>query len=75
MSGPASSLGPALVGLGLLIALLGVLIWTGALGWVGRLPGDLRFGGDSFRIHLPLGSMLVVSVVLTLLVSLLRRFF
>ena len=35
-----SDLGPLLVGIGALLVVLGVLVWSGALSWFGRLPGD-----------------------------------
>ena len=54
----------ALAGAGLL--LLGLLAWSGALGWFGRLPGDVRIERDGLRVYLPIVSMLVVSVVLSL---------
>ena len=41
--------------------------------WLGRLPGDLVIERPHLRIYLPLGSCLLASVVLTLLVFLFRR--
>lgn len=66
--------GILLIGAGLLIALVGVLIWMGWLGWLGRLPGDIRLEGERTRVYIPIVSMLVVSIALSLLLSLLRRF-
>ncbi len=57
------------------IVVVGLFVAAGALGWFGRLPGDFRFGGGNVRVYVPLVSMLLVSVVLTLVVNLLRRFF
>ncbi len=54
---------------------LGVLVWTGALSWFGRLPGDLSLGGERWRVSVPLASMVVVSVLLTIAVNLLLRWF
>jgi hypothetical protein len=42
---------------------------------LGSLPGDLSYTTDNVRIYVPLGTMLVISVVLTLLVNLLLRLF
>ena len=42
MPTPQSSLGPVLVGLGLLLVVVGLVAWTGGLSWFGRLPGDIR---------------------------------
>jgi len=66
--------GLLLVGLGVGLILLGLLIWSGALGWFGRLPGDIRIERESVRIYVPLVSMLLVSVVLNLMLYVIRRF-
>jgi hypothetical protein len=67
------SLGSALVFAGAALAIIGVLVWSGALSWFGRLPGDMRIERGSMRVYFPLASMLVVSVVLTVLGYLFRR--
>jgi hypothetical protein len=61
-----------LAGLGLVI--LGLLVYSGALSWFGRLPGDLRWEGEHTRVYFPLASMLLLSVLLSLLAFLVRRF-
>jgi len=66
--------GPIVVGLGVAIIVVGLLIWLEGLSWFGRLPGDIRIERESFRIYIPLVSMLVVSIVLSLLLYLIRRF-
>jgi len=58
---------------GVALVLVGLAVWSGALGWFGRLPGDIRIERDSMRIYIPLASMLVISVVLSLLMYLLTR--
>lgn len=63
----------AIAGGGLLV--IGLLLWSGALGWFGRLPGDLRFERDGVRVYVPIVSMIVVSIVLSALLWLLRRLF
>lgn len=67
------SFGGALVLAGAVLALIGILVWTGALAWFGRLPGDMRIERGSMRVYVPLASMLIVSVVLTVLAYLFRR--
>jgi Protein of unknown function (DUF2905) len=66
--------GLLLVGLGVALTVLGLLIWSGGLGWFGRLPGDIRIERESVRIYVPLVSMLLVSVALNLVLYLIRRF-
>jgi Protein of unknown function (DUF2905) len=66
-------LGRLIVGTGAALVLVGVLVWSGALAWFGRLPGDIRIERETVRIYVPLVSMLVVSLVLSLLLGLVRR--
>ena len=60
---------------GLVIVLVGALEWSGLFSFFGRLPGDFRYEGEHTRVYVPLISMLLVSVVLSLLAALARRFF
>ncbi|HYF39844.1 MAG TPA: DUF2905 domain-containing protein [Gemmatimonadales bacterium] len=63
-----------IVGIGILVVLIGLLVWSGALGWFGRLPGDIRIERESTRVYIPLVSMLLISIVLSLLMYLFNRF-
>ena len=67
--------GPLLVAFGVALILIGLLIGSGSLSWFGRLPGDIRIERDSFTVYLPLVSMLLVSVILSLVLYVVRRFF
>jgi hypothetical protein len=58
---------------GLALGTIGLLAWVGALGWFGRLPGDIRIASDNVRVYIPITSMLLVSLVMTLLLSVFRR--
>ena len=73
MSG--SELGRLIVGAGACLILLGLVVWAGGLSWVGRLPGDIRIERENVHIYVPLVSMLVISIALSLLLNLVRRFF
>jgi hypothetical protein len=68
------SAGPLLVILGVILVLIGLAVWWGAFGWFGRLPGDIRIERESVRVYIPLVSMLVISVVVSLILYLLGRF-
>ena len=59
-----------LLGIGLVI--LGLWLW-GKLPFLGRLPGDIRIERDGLVIYIPLASMLLLSLVLSLLLSLWRK--
>ena len=69
------SAGPVLVVAGVAIIVIGLLVWWGAFGWFGHLPGDIRIERDNVRVYVPLVSMLVISIALTLLLNLIRRIF
>ena len=69
------SLGPIVVGVGVLVVLVGLAIWSGALNWFGRLPGDIRYESGSTRVYFPLASMVLVSVALSLIAAVVRRWF
>jgi hypothetical protein len=68
-----STLAITLVTVGLLIAVVGVLVWVGALSWFGRLPGDIRLERPGVRFYAPLASMIVISIIVTTLLAVLRR--
>lgn len=69
----SGSPGPLLITLGVALVVVGVLVWSGALAWFGRLPGDIRIERESVHIYIPLVSMLLLSVALSLLLYLIRR--
>lgn len=69
------TLGLVLVAVGVGAVALGVLITAGAMSWFGRLPGDIRIENESTRVYVPITSMIVVSIVLTVIVNLVRRLF
>jgi len=69
------SVGLLVVAAGVFVVVIGLLIYSGALSWFGRLPGDIRYESGRVRVYVPLVSMLLVSLVLTVIFSVLRRFF
>jgi len=68
------SAGVLLIGIGVVAVVAGILAMTGALGWFGRLPGDIRIESGNTRVYIPLVTMIVVSAVLSLVLALIRRF-
>jgi uncharacterized protein YybS (DUF2232 family) len=69
-----NDLGKLLVIVGLVIAAVGVLLWSGVgKGWLGRLPGDINYTKGNFSFHFPIITCLIVSIVLTLLLWLFRK--
>lgn len=70
-----SALGRVLIGLGLVLVVCGaVILLAGKAGLaLGRLPGDMTWRGRHTTVYLPLGTSLLISVVLSLLFWLLSR--
>lgn len=70
-------LGKLLIILGLAMAGLGVVLWLGPklgiFGWLGKLPGDFSCRGKSFSFYFPLGTSILISLVLTLIFWLFRK--
>lgn len=68
-------MGRVLIGLGVALAVLGAVLhfapWL--LNWFGRLPGDIRFEGERTKVFIPITSMLLVSLVVSLLLNIFRR--
>ena len=60
--------------IGLMIALVGLLIWSGfGKGWLGRMPGDIHYTKGNFSVHFPVVTCLLISVALTFLIWLFRK--
>lgn len=61
----------SLITLGLLIAFVGALwlVFPKALSWFGNLPGDINIRRENTRVFMPITSMIVISVLLTVIVN------
>ena len=64
-----------LIAAGLVLVVVGAQVWSGLFGFFGRQPGGWRYEGEHTRVYVPWVSCLVVSVALSLLAALARRFF
>ena len=64
-------MGKLLVIIGLIIAGTGLLMMMGVP--IGRLPGDFTYRRGNTTFYFPLTTSILASVVLTVLLSLLRR--
>jgi hypothetical protein len=66
-------LGRFLVVIGIVLVVVGGLAMAGIRLPFGRLPGDIAITGERGGLFIPLGTMLLVSIVLTLLFNLFLR--
>ncbi|HHW51231.1 MAG TPA: DUF2905 domain-containing protein [Pseudoclavibacter sp.] len=69
-----SEIGRWLIGAGVVLIVLGaVFLVLGRIPWLGRMPGDILIDRDNVTVFIPLGTMLLVSLLLTLIANLLAR--
>jgi hypothetical protein len=68
-----SGLGRVLLILAVVIAVVGVVLILAGKGLIPRLPGDIAVERKNFRFYFPLGTSILVSLVLTLLLNLFLR--
>ena len=73
-----ADLGKILIGFGIVVVVLGGILWlaghfSGKVPWLGRLPGDIYVERGSWRLYFPLGTSIVVSIVLSLVLWLFSR--
>ncbi|HET8740114.1 MAG TPA: DUF2905 domain-containing protein [Acidimicrobiia bacterium] len=64
-----------LLGAGLLVVGVLVRYAPGLFSWFGHLPGDVNIEGENSRVFIPITSMIVVSIVLTVIVNLIGWLF
>jgi hypothetical protein len=69
-------IGKMLLGIGLLLALIGALVLLAArIGLpLGRLPGDFSSRGKNFSFYFPLGTSILISIVLSIILYIFLRF-
>jgi len=62
---------------GILIIVIGIVIYFfhDKLNWLGKLPGDIRIEKKNFRFYFPITTMIIVSVLLTILINVFKKFF
>jgi hypothetical protein len=59
---------------GVMLAVVGlVLIVAPSIPFLGRLPGDIRIDNENVKVFVPLGTMLLLSLILTVVLNLLNR--
>jgi hypothetical protein len=69
-----NDLGKILVILGLWLAAVGALLWSGfGRGWLGHLPGDIHYSKGNFTFYFPMVTCLLASALLTLLLWIFRK--
>ncbi len=60
---------------GLFLVVVGAIVlrFPNLLSWFGKLPGDFRIEGDRISLFIPLTSMILVSVIMSIGISLMAK--
>ncbi len=56
-----------------MVVLGGLLMLSGKIPWIGRLPGDIIVERKNFTFYFPLATSIVLSVILSLIIWLIGR--
>ena len=68
MAGSIQYIGKFLIILGIVtIAIGGLLLMSGKIPWLGRLPGDIVIQKKNFTFYFPLATSVLLSILLTLI--------
>ena len=72
-----TDLGRALITAGAVILFLGIAVtlFGRFFPQAGNLPGDLKYEGENVKIYAPFMTMIIVSIVLTIILNVINRFF
>lgn len=59
---------------GIILIVIGLILWLapGLFSWFGKLPGDFRIEKENSKVFIPITSMILISIVLTVLINLIR---
>lgn len=71
---PMSQMGLLMVIAGLALAAFGALFYFGGKIGIGRLPGNLEFGGEGWSCFVPITASIILSILLTLVLNLVIRY-
>ena len=72
-----SETGKWIIILGSILLIVGVIIYFfhDYFRWIGRLPGDIRVEKENFKLYIPITTMILFSILLTIFFRLMRKFF
>ena len=69
-------MGKLIIITGIIIVITGIIIWLlgDKLRFLGKLPGDIRIEKENVRIYIPVTTMILMSIVLSLILWLIQKF-
>lgn len=59
---------------GIILIVIGLILYfaPSLVNWIGKLPGDIRIEKENSKVFIPITSMILISIVLTILVNVIR---
>ncbi len=59
---------------GMILVVIGAVLYIApsVLNWFGKLPGDIRIENENNKVFIPVTSMIIISIILTLVINLIR---
>lgn len=72
-----AQIGKYIIVAGAIVVFLGIIVYFfgDKFGWFGNLPGDVKYERENVKIFFPITTMIVISVIISLLFWIFRRFF
>ena len=73
----SSQTGKFIIIAGVIIVVIGIIIYffSDKLSFLGKLPGDIRIEKENFRFYFPITTMIILSILLTVIINIIKRFF
>lgn len=68
-------LGKLVIIIGTLVVLTGIMIWFvgDKFSWIGRLPGDINIERGNTRVFIPITTMILASILLSLIMWVINK--
>ena len=67
-------LGRLLIVGGIVLAIVGaIIVFAPNLPFLGKLPGDIRIENENVRVFVPLGTMILLSIIATIVLNVIGR--
>jgi hypothetical protein len=68
--------GKTIIIIGIAIFIIGLMwyFWGNKLHFLGRLPGDIRVEREAFRFYFPITTMILLSLLLSVVFHLIKKF-
>jgi hypothetical protein len=63
--------------IGIFLVFAGLVLWLfgDKVGWLGNLPGDIRIKKENYSVYIPVTTMILISIALSVIVWLIRKLF